>query len=299
MSTHHQHLQHPSDDHKKPPFHNEKEQCFPGSESHMENKPDYGETSYQGLGRLHGLVALVTGGDSGIGRAVSLAFAREGADVAITYLEQEQNDAEETKKIVEDSGKTCLMIPCNLVEEKDCKHVVEETVKKFGRIDVLVNNAAFQGKAVTDITELEYERIVSAFKVNIIAMFAIIKDALPHMKAGSSIINVGSIEAYNPNHTILDYATTKGAIVNFTKGLAPELTKRGIRVNCVAPGPVWTPLIVQSFPKEKIQEFGGHYPLGRPAQPVELSPAFVFLASRESRYISGEVLGVTGGKHIS
>jgi NAD(P)-dependent dehydrogenase (short-subunit alcohol dehydrogenase family) len=281
----------------KPPFKGEKEQEKPGSEAAMRNKPDFGEESYRGLGRMKDQVALVTGGDSGIGRAVALAFAREGADVAISYF-NEHEDANETKRVVEAAGRKAILLPGDLFEEAQCKKIVDETVKQLGRIDVLVNNHAYQDKAIEKLEELDGARIERAFKVNVIAFFHTIKAALAHMKAGACVINVGSIQAYQPSPPIIDYASTKGAIVTMTKGLAQELIKRGIRVNCVAPGPVWTPLIAQSFETDKVQKFGQDAPMERPAQPAELAPAFVFLACEESRYVNGEVLGVTGGKPL-
>jgi NAD(P)-dependent dehydrogenase (short-subunit alcohol dehydrogenase family) len=281
-----------------PPF-DEPPQSAPGHETRMHIKPDHGEDSYVGHGKLEGRVALVTGADSGIGRAVALAFAREGADVAIAYLD-EHDDAEATKKLVEDAGRRALLIPEDLAEAEACKRVVDKTASAFGRIDILVSNAAVQGKAEKcSIEDLDPERIERTFKVNVLAMFHLVRDALPHMREGSSIITVGSIQAYQPSAPILDYATTKGAIVTFTKGLAEHVIRRGIRANCVAPGPVWTPLIVQSFDQEKIRDFGGSSPIKRPAQPKELAAAFVFLASDDSIYVNGEVLGVTGGRPLS
>jgi NAD(P)-dependent dehydrogenase (short-subunit alcohol dehydrogenase family) len=277
----------------RPPFPQE-EQEGPGHEGSMSPAPDYGEDSYVGHGRLEGKVALITGADSGIGRAVALAFAREGADVVVAYY-NEHDDAKETQHVVEASGKRALLVAADLAEEEERKRLIDEAIKRFGRLDVLVNNAAAQGKAVQRMEEISLERIEHTFKVNIIAMFSLVRHALPYMKPGSNIINVGSIQAYDPSPGILDYASTKGAITAFTKGLAQELIKRGIRANVVAPGPVWTPLIVQSFHDDKIQHFGENSPMGRPAQPVELAPAFVFLASEEARYVNGEVLGVTGG----
>jgi hypothetical protein len=264
----------------------------------MTPEPDYGLTSYKGLGRLKDRVALITGGDSGIGRAVCLAFAREGADVAFAYL-NEDPDAEVTRRIVEDSGHQVLSLKGDLTDESVCRRIIEDTVKRFGRIDVLVNNAAYQGKKVEKFEEMTAERIERTFRTNIIAMFHLVRYALPHMKPGASIINTSSIQAYNPSPGILDYAATKGAIVAFTKGLAQELIERGIRVNSVAPGPVWTPLIPQSFDAEKVKKFGQQSPMGRAAQPVELAPSFVFLASDESRYVNGEILGVTGGQLLA
>jgi NAD(P)-dependent dehydrogenase (short-subunit alcohol dehydrogenase family) len=280
----------------KPPF-KEPPQSSPGQEARMRLKPDHGEKSYQGLGRLKGKVALVTGGDSGIGRAVALALAREGADVAISYWNEDE-DAAASAKAVTDAGRKAVLLPGDLAEESVCQSIVRQTVEKLGRLDVIVNNAAFQGKAVSGLADLDSERIERTFKVNIIAMFHIVRAALEHLKPGSAIINTASIQAYKPSAPIIDYATTKGAIVAFTKGLAQDLIERGIRVNCVAPGPVWTPLIVQSFEGEKLENFGKQSPMDRPAQPAELAPAYVFLASDESRYVNGEVLGVTGGSPL-
>lgn len=281
----------------KPPFH-EPEQPHPGHEGAMELEPDFGEHSYRGLGRMKGKVALVTGGDSGIGRAVSLAFAREGADVAIQYL-SEHEDADKTCRLVEEAGRRSLKVAVDLDTDAACREVVERAVKQLGRLDVLVNNAAYQPKAVEKFEELSAEQVEKVFRVNIVAMFHLVRHALPHLKEGAAIINVASIQAYQPKPHILDYAATKGAIVTFTKGLAQELIKRGIRVNCVAPGPVWTPLVAQSFSEEKLKEFGKTSPMQRPAQPAELAPAFVFLASEESRFVNGEVLGVTGGQLLA
>lgn len=264
----------------------------------MRNKPDCGEESYVGHDRLRDRIALVTGGDSGIGRAVALAFAREGADVAIAYLD-EHEDAEESKRLVESAGRRAHLVAADIGEPAECQRVVFEAVKAFGRIDILVNNAAHQGKEVESFTEIDDEAIDRAFQVNIMAMFRIVRHALPHMRPGAAIVNTASIQAYQPSASILDYASTKGAIVTFTKGLAQELIDKGVRVNAVAPGPVWTPLIVQSFDRERIERFGEQSPMGRPAQPVELAPAFVFLASDDAAYVNGEVLGVTGGKPLA
>jgi len=286
----------PKEKHDKPPF-DQKEQSPPGHQEAMQTKPDFGETSYRGHGRLKDRVALITGADSGIGRAVALAFAREGADVAIAYL-NEHEDAKETKRVVEEAGRKAILIAADLASAPECARVVDETVRAFGRIDILVNNAAFQGKSVESFMELEDERIERTFRVNILAMFRLVQKAVPHMKPGSSIINTSSIQSYQPSSSILDYATTKGAIVTFTKGLAEEGIEKGIRANTVAPGPVWTPLIAQSFDEEKIKSFGKNSPMKRPAQPAELAPAYVFLASAEASYVNGEVLGVTGGKPL-
>ncbi|MFS8067661.1 MAG: SDR family oxidoreductase [Byssovorax sp.] len=287
----------PRDKQEKPPF-PEQAQDRPGSEAAMEPKADHGETSYEGLGRLQGRVALITGADSGIGRAVALAYAREGADVAIAYL-SEHEDAAETKRIVEEAGRRAVTLPGDLADEEYCRRLVQETVAELGRIDILVNNAAEQGKAVERFEDIDAARVERTFRVNIVAMFHLTRHALPHMKKGGSIINVTSIQAYQPDAAILDYASTKGAIVTFTKGLGQHLVKRGIRVNAVAPGPVWTPLVHQSFDPETVAKFGEGSPMERPAQPAELAPAFVFLASDEASYINGEVLGVTGGKPLS
>jgi hypothetical protein len=269
----------------------------PGHESEMTPKADHGETSYKGFGRLTDRVALITGGDSGIGKAVAIALAREGADLAISYL-NEHDDAEDSKRLVEEAGRKALLLPGDLADEAQCRRLVEETVKRFGRIDILINNAAEQGKAVDRFEEIDAERVERTFRVNILAMFHLVRHALPHMKEGATIINVASIQAYQPSPQIVDYASTKGAIVTFSKGLAQSLIERGIRVNTVAPGPVWTPLVIQSFDEEKNSTFGKDSPMKRPAQPAELAPAFIFLASDESRYVNGEVLGVTGGKPL-
>lgn len=282
----------PRQQYPNPPY-PEQSQPTPGLELKMEPKPDYGETSYQGSGKLTGRIALITGGDSGIGRAVALAFAREGADIAISYL-NEHEDAEETKKVVEDSGRSFLAIPGDIGDDQHCQRVVQETVSRFGRIDILINNAAFMGKTVETMEEFTPERVEKTFRTNIVSMFYFVRHALPHMQPGSVIINTTSIQAYQPEFMILDYAATKGAIVTFTKGLAKQLIDQGIRVNAVAPGPVWTPFIPQSFSAEETAKFAQDWPMKRPAQPVELSPAFVFLASEDGRYVIGETLGVTG-----
>ncbi|MDP9035434.1 MAG: glucose 1-dehydrogenase [Myxococcota bacterium] len=272
----------------------EKQQDSPGEETEMRVKPDHGETTYQGTGRLRDRVALITGADSGIGRAVALAFAREGADVAIAYLEEEE-DAKETERLVTEAGRRAIRLPGDLAEVDHCGDIVKKTLSAFGKLDILVNNAAYQGKYAKSFQEITPDRVEQTFRVNVMAMFFIVREAAPHMKPGGAIINTASIQAYQPSPGILDYASTKGAIVAFTKGLSHELIERGIRVNSVAPGPVWTPLIAQSFGPDKLKEFGGQSPTKRPAQPAELAPAYVFLASDESRYVNGEILGVTGG----
>lgn len=282
-------------DYPKPPF-KPQQQPVPGDQSRMEPYPDCGETSYKGSGRMSNKIALITGGDSGIGRAVAIAFAREGADVAISYLD-EHEDAKETARWVEEAGRQCLLLPGDLTEKAQCKTIVDETVKKFGRIDVLVNNAAFQMTHET-LEEIPDEEWVKTFDLNITAMFRICKAALPSMAAGSSIINTSSVNSDSPKPTLLAYATTKGAIANFTAGLAQLLGDRGIRVNSVAPGPIWTPLIVSTMPDEQVKTFGEETPLGRPGQPVEVAPIYVLLASDEGSYISGARYAVTGGKPI-
>ena len=260
----------------------------------MRPRPDDGAETYRGYDRLRGRVALVTGGDSGIGRAVAIAFAKEGADVAISYLD-EHEDAEETRRIVEREGRRALLLPGDLADPAHCREIVHRTAQELGHLEILVNNAAFQGDAVDELEELDPQRIEHTFRTNIMAMFHTVQAALAHLQPGGSIINVTSVQAYDPSPEILDYATTKGAIVTFTKALARKLTPRGIRVNAVAPGSVWTPLIPQSFDAERTSQHGAGNLLGRTGQPVELAPAFVFLASDEASFVTGEILGVTGG----
>ncbi len=280
----------------KPPFPAETQES-PGIESSMRPKPDYGLDSYQGHERLKDKVALITGGDSGIGRAVALAFAREGADVAFGYL-NEDTDAQETETAVQEAGARCLSLKGDIGDPDHCRELVQATVQRFGRIDVLVNNAGFQGKSVKALSDIDDERIEHTLRVNVLGAFVLAREATKYMVPGSAIINVASVQAYYPSPDILDYATTKGALVTFTKGLAQSLLERGIRVNGIAPGPVWTPLIQQSFEAEKVKKFGTNYPMKRPAQPAELAPSFVFLACDDSAYVTGEVLGVTGGKSL-
>ena len=275
----------------------------PGSEQSvtraMGDEPDHGEESYRGHGRLEDQVAVVTGGDSGIGRAVALAFAREGADVVICHLEGEEEDGEESARLVRDAGRRALVVPTDLTREQACQELVDRTVEEFGRIDVLVNNAAYQMAqpgGIADITTEQFDRVM---KTNLYAMFWLCKMALPHMERGSSIINTSSVQASSPSPELLDYATTKAGIVNFTRGLASMVAERGIRVNSVAPGPIWTPLIPATMPEEKVASFGEQTPLGRAGQPAEVATAFVFLASAEASYVTGEVLAVTGGQPVS
>ncbi|EFQ63094.1 short-chain dehydrogenase/reductase SDR [Pseudomonas fluorescens WH6] len=282
-------------DYPRPPF-APQAQPVPGTQKKMDPYPDCGEQSYTGSGRLANKIALITGADSGIGRAVAIAFAREGADVAIAYLD-EHDDAKETARWVEEAGRQCLLLPGDIAEKATCQALVDKTVEQFGRIDVLVNNAAFQMTHET-LEEIEDEEWVRTFDINITAMFRICKAALPHMQPGSSIINTSSVNSDMPKPTLLPYATTKGAIANFTGGLAQMLGSKGIRVNSVAPGPIWTPLIVATMTEEEVQNFGGQTPLGRPGQPVEVAPIYVLLASDEGSYISGSRYAVTGGKPI-
>jgi hypothetical protein len=263
-----------------------------GLEEEMDPKPDYGEDSYRGSGKLHGKVALITGGDSGIGRAVALAFAREGADVLISYLDEEQ-DAQKTVQIVEKEGRRCIPVAGDIGDEAHCQQLVQRAVSELGRLDILVNNAAYQ-MSHESIQELTAEEIEHTFRTNIFAMFYLCKAALPQMQPGASIINTCSVQAYQPSSSLLAYASTKGAIVTFTKGLAQEAIQSGVRVNVVAPGPVWTPLIPSTMPPEKASTFGQQSLLQRPAQPKELAPIFVFLASDEASYVTGERYGVSG-----
>lgn len=263
----------------------------------MEPRPDDGEHSYRGSGRLEGKAALITGGDSGIGRAVALAFAREGADVIVSYL-NEHNDADETCRKVRESGRKAVPVAGDIGAQTHCQHLVERTLREFGKLDLLVNNAAYQ-MTYDSIGEISAEEWEHTFRTNIDAIFYLCQAALPHMRPGAAIINTASIQAYKPSAQLLPYATTKGAIVTFTKALAEEAIKQGVRVNAVAPGPVWTPLIPSTMPPERTSTFGQDTPMGRPAQPAELAPAFVFLASEDSRFITGEVIGVTGGKPLS
>jgi NAD(P)-dependent dehydrogenase (short-subunit alcohol dehydrogenase family) len=294
--TEDQHAQQdPTTQYPQPPYaEQDQRDQHPGLESEMQPRPDYGEETYKGSGKLEGKKAIITGGDSGIGRAVALAFAREGADVLISYLEEEEPDAQETVQVVEDAGRKAVKMPGDVSEESQCQAIVQKAVEEFGQIDVLVNNAAHQ-MTVNGIADVSTELLDRTFKTNIYAMFWLCKAALPHMQPGGSIINVCSIQAYQPSPTLLPYSSTKGAIISFTKGLAQEVVQYGLRANSVAPGPVWTPIIPASMPGETVSQFGGTSPMGRPAQPAELAPAFVFLASQESSYVNGETLGVTGG----
>jgi len=272
------------------------QQTPPGHEAQLTPRADHGETSYVGHGRLAGKAAVITGGDSGIGRAVAIAFAREGADVLIAYLD-EHDDARETGRLVRDAGRKAVLVPGDIADPAHCRAIVDRAVEAFGRIDVLVNNAAFQmtRQSLEEIPDEEWER---TFAVNISAMFYTCKAAVKHMKPGSSIINTTSVNSDNPKPTLLPYATTKGAIANFTAGLAQLLAEKGIRVNSVAPGPIWTPLIPSTMPPDQVASFGQQVPMKRPGQPVEVAPVYVMLASDEASYISGARIAVTSGTPI-
>jgi len=279
----------------QPPFPLQ-QQSVPGETGQMSPEPDHGEHSYRGSGKLSGRRAIITGADSGIGRAVAIAFAREGADVLIAYL-IEHEDAEETKRWVEEAGRKAVLVPGDLQSSEHCRKIVNRAVKELGGIDILINNAAHQAtfKSIEDIADEEWEL---TFKVNIHAMFYLTKAAVPHMKPGSAIINTASVNADVPNPTLLPYATTKGAIQNFTAGLAQLLAAKGIRANAVAPGPIWTPLIPSTMDEKTTSNFGKNYPLKRPGQPAKLATAFVMLADPLSSYTSGATVAVTGGRPI-
>jgi NAD(P)-dependent dehydrogenase (short-subunit alcohol dehydrogenase family) len=261
----------------------------------MTPKPDHGEESYKGSGKLEDRAAIITGGDSGIGRAVAIAYAREGADVLISYLPEEEDDARETARWIEQAGRRVVLVSGDIADQQHCKRIVERAVSEFGKLDILVNNAAFQRtyEKIEDITAEEWGR---TFCINVHAMFYLSQAAVPHMKPGSAIINTTSIQSKDPSPQLLAYASTKGAISNFTAALAQLLAERGIRVNAVAPGPIWTPLIPSTMPAEKVATFGQQAPLARAGQPKELAPAFVLLASDDASYMSGAVVPVTGGR---
>ncbi|MBB2711070.1 UNVERIFIED_ORG: hypothetical protein GGE53_002716 [Rhizobium etli] len=278
-----------------PPFPSQK-QPMPGFTAQMDPVPDHGEKSYRGSDRLKGKRAIITGGDSGIGRAVAIAYAREGADLVISYLDEDE-DADETKRLVEQAGRKAVLVSGDIQDPAHCRQIVDTAVKELGGIDILVNNAAHQAsfKSIDEISDEEWEL---TFKVNIHAMFYLTKAAVPHMKPGSAIINTASINSDSPNPTLLAYATTKGAIQNFTAGLAQLLAEKGIRANAVAPGPIWTPLIPSTLPEESVSNFGKQVPMKRPGQPAELATAYVMLADPLSSYVSGTTIAVTGGKPI-
>jgi NAD(P)-dependent dehydrogenase (short-subunit alcohol dehydrogenase family) len=279
----------------KPPFPRQ-HQPMPGRTERMQPRPDHGESSYRGSGKLEGKTAIITGGDSGIGRAVAIAFAREGADVLIAYLD-EDGDANETKHLVEEAGHKAILVKGDIGSPQHCRAIVDKAVSELGGVDILVNNAAHQATfaSIDDISDEEWEL---TFRTNIHAMFYLTKAAVPQMKPGSSIINTASINADTPNPSLLAYATTKGAIQNFTAGLAQLLAEKGIRANAVAPGPIWTPLIPSTMPDDTVEKFGGNVPMKRPGQPAELATAYVMLADPLSSYVSGATIAVTGGKPI-
>jgi NAD(P)-dependent dehydrogenase (short-subunit alcohol dehydrogenase family) len=298
MAKKNQHaIQDPLKQYPRPKF-PKQTQPEPGLAKEMTPKPDHGEDSYEGSGRLKGRKAIITGGDSGIGRAVAIAFAREGADVLISYLESEQPDADEVIELLTKEGFKIVTCPGDISAEQQCKKIVQTAVDELGGIDILVNNAGRQ-LAVEDIEDITTEQFESTFATNVYAMFWLCKYALPHMPAGASIINTTSIQAYQPSAHLLDYASTKAAINAFTKALAKQVIQKGIRVNAVAPGPVWTPLQPSGGQlSEAIPEFGAQSELGRAGQPAEVAPAYVFLASQESSFITAETIGVTGGQHL-
>lgn len=277
-----------------PPFEHQEQIAPPGLESEMHPLPDHGESTYLGSGLLEGLSALITGADSGIGRAVALAFAREGADVAISYLNEEP-DAEAAAKAIRNEGRRCLKLPGDIRSEECCLELVERTVAEFGRLDILVNNAAFQA-TYQSAGELVFEEFDRAFKTNVYPMFHLSRAALSHMQPGGVIINTTSIQGFDPDGKLAPYAATKGAIANFTRSFAELAIQQGVRVNAVAPGPVWTPLIPSTMDPKKVANFGKNSILGRPAQPAEIAPIYVFLASRYASYVTGEIYGATGGQ---
>jgi len=282
-------------EHPKPPF-PQQSQPMPGSTSSMDPVPDHGERSYRGSGKLVEKRAIITGADSGIGRAVAIAYAREGAHILVSYL-NEHDDAKETKRWIEEAGRKAVLVAGDIQSSQHCRAIVETGVEELGGIDILVNNAAHQAtfKSIDEISDEEWEL---TFKVNIHAMFYLTKAAVPHMKSGSAIINTASINADKPNPTLLAYATTKGAIQNFTAGLAQLLAEKGIRANCVAPGPIWTPLIPSTMDPKSVENFGKNVPMKRPGQPAELATAYVMLADPQSSYVSGATIAVTGGKPL-
>jgi NAD(P)-dependent dehydrogenase (short-subunit alcohol dehydrogenase family) len=279
----------------KPPHKEQEKIDPPGLTQEMTPKPDHGEESYKGLGRLTDRVALITGGDSGIGRATAIAFAREGADVVISYLAEEEQDARDTERYITQAGRKGLCIAGDIRDEQHCRDLIDRTFEQFGKLDILINNAAFQ-MTHDSIEEFSTEEFDRTYKTNVYAMFWLCKFAVPRMKPGSVIINTASIQGYDPSPNLLAYASTKGAIINFTKALSKMVSKQGIRVNAVAPGPVWTPLIPSTMPDQKVENFGADTSFGRAAQPRELAPLYVFLGSNESNYVTGEVYGATGGQ---
>jgi len=285
-------LQNPLDHYPIPPYPNQ-EQEVPGTEDRLNLKADHGEDSYKGSGKLTGRKALITGGDSGIGRAVAIAFAREGADVLISYLD-EHEDAKETARYVQDAGRKAVIIPGDINDEAHCRLLIERAVNEFGGLDILINNAAYQmaRQSIQDVSADEWDR---TFRTNIYSMFYLCKAAEPYLKPGSTVVNTTSVNAYKAPPILVAYSATKGAIQNFTASMAQLWAEKGIRVNCVAPGPVWTPLIPATMPQEEVENFGKNVPLQRAAQPAELAPAYVLLASNDSSYMTGSTIQVTGG----
>lgn len=280
-----------------PPFPSQEQPQQPGHTDEMMPSPDHGEDSYEGSGKLEGVRALITGGDSGIGRAVALAYAREGADVAIVYLPEEEEDAQVTQSLVEDAGQRCVSIPSDLRMEQACVNTVERTVEALGGIDSLVLNAGVQRERDPD-ADISRDAIMNVFTTNLVAPLLLMREASPHLQPGASVTVTASIQSFHPAPDLIDYAMTKAALVAFTKALATEQTAKGVRVNAVAPGPVWTPLIPATGWDEKVPKFGEDTPLGRPAQPAELAGAYVYLASEDASYVSGAVIPVTGGKPL-
>lgn len=276
----------------KPPF-AEKEQDLPGSEKDMKIRPDHGEVSYKGSGKLTGQKAIITGADSGIGKAVAIAFAREGADVLISYLNEDE-DAEDSAKYIREAGRQAILMPGDISTEEHCQSIVDRALQEFGQIDIIVNNAATQ-MPHESLQEISSEEWDYTFRTNVYSMFYILKAAEPHLKSGATVINTTSVNAYTPSPTLIPYTSTKAAIQNFTATIAQLWAEKGIRVNGVAPGPIWTPLIPSSFPEEKIKDFGKQSPMKRPGQPAELAAIFVLLASSDSSYMSGSTVQVTGG----
>jgi NAD(P)-dependent dehydrogenase (short-subunit alcohol dehydrogenase family) len=285
-------LQNPLTKYPQPPY-GEQQQDAPGTDAAMQPKADHGETSYRGAGKLTGRKALITGGDSGIGRAVAIAFAREGADVVISYL-NEDKDAQETARYVEEAGRKAILVPGDISDENHCKQLVQKAVSELGGLDILVNNAAYQ-MAHESLQEITSDELDHTFRTNIFAMFYLCKAAEEHLKPGSTVVNTTSVNAYKPSPQLLAYAATKAAIQNFTANLGQVWAEKGIRVNCVAPGPVWTPLIPATMPPEKADTFGQDVPLKRAGQPAELAPVYVLLASDDSSYMTGSTVQVTGG----
>ncbi|CCH51816.1 short-chain dehydrogenase/reductase SDR [Fibrisoma limi BUZ 3] len=282
----------PQEKYPQPPY-PEQQQEVPGTEAAMQPQADHGETSYRGSGKLTGRKAIITGGDSGIGRAVAIAFAREGADVLIAYLNEDQ-DAQETAKYVKEAGRKAVLVPGDVGDEAHCRQIIQKAIDEFGQIDILVNNAAFQ-MSRESLQEVSTEEWDHTFRTNIYAMFYLCKAAEPHLKPGSTVVNTTSINAYKPRPTLIAYAATKAAIQNFTANMGQLWAEKGIRVNCVAPGPIWTPLIPSTMPPDQVKSFGHDVPLKRAGQPAELAPIYVLLASEDSSYMTGSTVQVTGG----